>query len=137
MATQNANRLSKKPYSAAEGDASFFTSSFVAVATPIADVIRWAQMPAGVEIVNVELVNDALGASTTLNVGFEYVDSSVGSAEPAAFQAAASKVSAGKSSGAFHPRTFNDDIYITSTVAGGAITGKVSAIIHYRSIGTL
>jgi hypothetical protein len=137
MAYQNANRFLKKPYSAAEGDASIFTSSIVAAAIQIGDVIRFAEMPPGVEIIDAQLVNDPLGGSTTLNLGFEYVDSTVGSAEPTAFQAAASKASAGKTSGAFHPRTFNDAIIITSTVAGAAITGKVSAIITYKSIGTL
>ncbi len=137
MATIKASKLNRAPMNSAQGDACFFTSSVVLAAAAIADVVEFAQLPAGCEVIDVQLVNDALGASVTLNAGYRYVDSTVGAAAPAAFQAAASKSSAGKTPGAFHPVIFNDAIVITSTVAGAAATGKVTAIITYRFIGTM
>lgn len=137
MATLKANKLSKKVYSGEVGDASVFVTSYVAAAAQIADKIQWAQLPAGIEIVDISLVNDAMGASSTLNIGFEYVDSANGAAEPTAFKAATDVSTAGKQTTAFHPRYFADDVILTSVVAGGAITGKVSLIITYRFVGTL
>lgn len=137
MAAISASKLKRAPMNSAQGDACIFTSSVTLVAAAIADVIEFAQLPAGCEVIDVELVNDALGASVTLNSGYRYVDPAIGSAAPAAFQAAAAKTTASKTSGTFHPVIFNDPIIVTSTVAGAAATGKVTAIITYRFIGTM
>lgn len=137
MAAIKSSKLNRAPMNSAQGDLCAFTSSVVLAAAAIADVIEFAQMPAGCEIIDVQLVNDALGASVTLNAGYKYVDSTVGAAAPAAFQAAASKASAAKTSSTAHPAIFNDPIIITSTIAGAAATGKVTAIITYRFIGTM
>src|SRR5690606_17420859 len=115
MATIKSSKLNRAPMNSAQGDACIFTSSVTLAAAAISDVIEFAQLPAGCEVIDVQLVNDALGTSVTLNAGYRYVDSNVGSAVPAAFQAAASKSSAGKSSGTFHPIVFDDPIVITST----------------------
>lgn len=137
MAVIQSSKLRRSPINSANGDACIFTSSVSLAAAAIGDVVHFAQLPAGVEVIDVQLVNDALGASVTLNSGYAYVDPSIGAAAPAAFQAAAAKTSAGKSNGAFHPVIFNDPIIVTSTVAGAAATGKVTAIITYRFIGTM
>lgn len=137
MATITASKANRAPMNSAQGDLCAFTSSVTLAAAAIGDVVEFAKLPAGCEVIDVQLVNDALGASVTLNAGYKYVDSTVGAAAPAAFQAAAAKSTAGKSSGAFHPTVFNDPIVITSTVAGAAATGKVTAIITYRFIGTM
>jgi hypothetical protein len=137
MATITASKFNRAPANGDYGDANVFTSSATLAAAAIGDVIDFAKMPAGCEIIDVQLVNDALGASVTLNSGYRFINPDNGAAAPAAFQAAAGKSSAGKTSGVFHPVTFNDPISITSTVAGAAATGKVTAIITYRFIGTM
>lgn len=136
MPYQNAQKLSVIPKNGSNGDACMFTSSFQAAATPIADVIRFAKLPAGVEIVNVDLVHDAMGASSTLSVGYEFVDSADGAAAPAFFLPAAASTAAQKRPSANHPIELNAPSYITATIGGGAITGKVTAIIEYRFLGT-
>jgi hypothetical protein len=135
MAYVDSSKLRRAPANGEFGDLCTFPSSVVLAANPIADVIRFAQMPAGCEIIDVALVNDALGASVTLNAGYEYVRASDGAAVPAAFQAAAAKSAAGKSVGAFHPIEFDSPINITATIAGAAATGKVTALITYRFLG--
>lgn len=137
MATIRASKLNRSPMNSAEGDACVFTSSVTLAAAAIADVVEFAQLPSGCEVIDVQLVNDALGASVTMNVGYRFVDPANGAAAPTAFQAAGAKSTAGKTSGAFHPTMFNDPIVVTSTVAGAAATGKVTAVITYRFIGTM
>ena len=137
MANREGEKLKRKPASGEYGDACLFISKFVAAATPIADVVRFAELPAGCEVIDINLVNDALGASSTLSIGYEYVDSSVGAAAPAAFKAATTTASAGKLTTAFHPQMFNDNVYVTATVGGAAITGTVTVIISYRYVGTM
>lgn len=136
MANQDAQKFNVIPKNGEYGDACTFTSSFVAAATPIADVIRFAKMPAGVEIISVDLMHDAMGASSTLSVGYDYVNSADGSAAPAFFLAAAASTSKQKRFSAEHPIEFQVPTYITATVGGGAITGKVTALINYRFVGT-
>jgi hypothetical protein len=136
MANQNAQKLSVIPKNGSNGDACVFASSFQAVATPISDVIRFAKMPAGVEIIGVDLVHDAMGASSTLSVGYEFVDSADGAAAPAQFLAAAASTSAQKRPCAAHPIELQAPTFITATVGGAAITGKVTAIVNYKFIGT-
>ncbi len=137
MATLLAQRYARKPANGEWGDASIFSSSIILAAAPIADVINFASLPAGCEVINVELINDALGAGVTLNCGYAFVDPTNGTAVPAYYQAAASKATAGKTSSVAHPITHNDPTDVTATIAGGAATGKVTAIITYRFVGTL
>ena len=137
MATLNAQKLKKIPSNGQHGDACIFTSAIVLAAASVADVVYFAELPPYCEVIDVELVNDALGASTTFNCGYAYVDSTVGSAAPTAYQAAASKTSAGKTRGTFHPILHEHATYVTATLAGAAATGTVTAIIHYRYIGSM
>lgn len=136
MANIDSSKLKRTPINGEYGDTCTFTSSVTLAAGAIADVIRFAQMPAGCEIIDVALTNDALGAGVTLNAGYDFVRGADGVAVPAAFQPAASKAAAAKTVGAFHPVEFDSSIYITSTIAGAAATGKVTAQITYRFLGT-
>lgn len=137
MATLESSKLKVATYNGEDGNLSVADASYTAAAASIADVIRMVELPAGSRIVGVNVVNDALGASSTLACGYEYKDSANGSAAPAAFKAATATSSAGGFSGAFHPlATFQDPIYVTLTVGGAAITGKVSVIVYYESAGS-
>lgn len=135
MATINSSKVNRVPANGEYGDACFFPAPVTLTAAAIGDVIRFAKFPAGTEIIDVALVNAPLGASVTLNAGYEYVNSADGAAAPAAFQAAASKTSAGKTVGAFAPVEFDSPFFVTSTVAGAAATGLVTAVISYRFNG--
>lgn len=137
MAYREGTKLKRKPANGEYGDSCLFTSQFTGASTPVGDVIRFAEFPAGCEVIDVDIVNDALGASSTLSIGYEYVDSSVGAAAPAYFKAATATSAAGKIDGVAHPIQFNDSVFITATIGGAAITGLVTAIVSYRYVGVL
>lgn len=124
------------PKAGANGDACSFTSSFTFAAAEIGTRVEWAKLPPGTELQEVVLINDALGASSTLGVGELFDSTADGTTAAASLTAAASTASAGRIESAFHPRTYQVPVTITSTVAGAAVTGKVTAIIKYRYIGT-
>ena len=138
MATQEGTRLKRQVSNGEYGKVNIEHSSFTAAATPVADVIRFIELPAGAQVLNVKAVFDAMGASSTLSLGYEYVNPDDGSASAAGFKAATSTVSAGTFSSDAHPLpVFTAPVYITATVGGGAITGKVSLFVTYEQIGTM
>lgn len=134
MPKQLAPSLRTIPKNGEYGDANVFVSEFIAAATPIADVIMFAKMPAGCQILGVELINDALGTSSTLSIGTEEVASGV--ANPTALRGATASNNAGSIRSTVHPITLDVPTYITATIGGAAITGKVTALISYRFVGT-
>jgi hypothetical protein len=124
------------PKAGANGDACSFTSSITLSAAAISTRIEWARLPPGTELQEVVLVTDALGASSTLGVGELFDSTADGTTAAASLVSAASTASAGRIDSAFHPKVYNTPVTLTSTVGGAAATGKVTAIIKYRYIGT-
>lgn len=125
----------KSPIAGEYGDACTFTAKFTFASSAIGTRVEWAKLPAGTELIEVTLINDALGASTTLGIGELFDKAADGTTAAASLGAAASTATAGRRESAFHPRIYNSDVTITSTVAGAAATGVVSAIIKYRYVG--
>ena len=121
----------------ANGDANSFSSSITLAAAAIGSRIEFKELPAGTELQEVTLIHDALGASTTLSLGELFKSSDDGTTSATSLKAAASAASAGRQDSAFHPQVYNVPVTITATVAGAAATGKVTAIIKYRYIGTM
>lgn len=129
------NSFRKSPIAGEYGDACSFTASFTFAADAIGTRVEWAKLPPGTELQSVTLINDALGASTTLGIGELFDKTADGTTAAASLGAAAATSTAGRRDSAFHPRVYNSNVTITSTVAGGAATGVVSAIIKYRYVG--
>lgn len=129
------NRLKKTPIASTFGDSASMPCSMTFAATAVGEH-DFFELPAGAELFALGLVNDALGASTTMAYGYRYKDPANGSAAPAAFRAAAASTSAGATVVPIHPVVFDVPVIITGTLAGGAGTGKVTVTPMYRYLGT-
>lgn len=106
------------------------------------DVIQFFNLPNGARILDGYLANDALGASTTLSVGYAAHTNAAGttvSASAAAFLAATSTSSAARTdvaatialgSGSVVDAN-KDGMPITATLAGGSASGTIYLTIRY------
>ncbi|MFA5630339.1 MAG: hypothetical protein WC997_02405 [Porticoccaceae bacterium] len=136
MATINAPTLQDVQYSgpcplaAAHG-------KITLAAAPIADKVRLVKLFAGTKIHDLRMVNAALGASTTVSLGFEYVNGEAGGGA-AALLAATNTVSAASTpGGVIPPLTLAYDAYVTATIGGGAATGQLDVVLFIEPKGTL
>lgn len=106
------------------------------------DVIEMFVLPDGARLLTGSLAHDALGASTTLSVGYAAHTNAAGtavSASAAAYKAAAASTSAAKNdilatlalgSGS-ETDTNEDGVAITVTMGGAAGTGTIELTIMY------
>lgn len=97
--------------------------------------IELEELPAGVELHNMSIVNDALGAGVTLAMGELFATASDGTTSANSLKAATAASTAGRISGDFHPKLLTTKRRPTITTAGGAATGKISVILNYVFIG--
>lgn len=130
-----AQGFSKMPMAGPYGNSSLVARSITLAAAAIATGIDFIELPPGTKLNDVKLINDALGASTTLSVGLRYPNAD-GTDSATALLAAASTSSAGARTGAFHPMTFDTPLVVTGTVGGAAATGKVTLHVIYEYVGT-
>lgn len=132
MATINAPSLQDTQYS---GDCPLAVAhGYTALAAAaIADKVRLVKLYAGTKVHGIKLVNAALGAATTVSLGFEYVNGEAGGSATALL-AATSTVAGGATLGVGAPMVLAYDAYITATVGGGVATGQidVSTTFEFR-----
>jgi hypothetical protein len=133
MATLNAPTLQDTQYS---GDAPLAAvhGEFTFAATPANDVIRLARLYAGTKIVDLKLINAALGASTQVSLGFQYVNGEAGGGA-AALLAATATSTAGTTRAPGTPVTLAFDAFLTATLTGGSATGKIDVLGLYKFEG--
>jgi len=106
------------------------------------DVIEMFNLPNGARVIDGYLAYDALGASTTLSVGYAAhtdADGATVSAAAAAYLAATSTASAGRTdvcatialgSGSVTDAD-KDGVPVTVTMGGASGTGTIQLVIHY------
>lgn len=116
------------PFAAAHGQATLASAA-------IGDKVRLNKLFAGTKIYGVKLVNAALGASTTVSVGFEYVDGQAGGGAAALIAATSTASAAVTREGATAPVTLAYDAYVTATVGGAAATGQIDTVVTYEFKG--
>ena len=116
--------------------------TYEASALASGDVIEMFVLPDGARLLTGTLAHDALGASTTLSVGYAAHTNAAGtavSASAAAYKAAAASTSAAKNdilatlalgSGS-ETDTNEDGVAITVTMGGAAGTGTIELTIMY------
>lgn len=133
MATINAPSLQDVVYS---GECPLANAhGYITLASvPIADKVRLNRVYAGTKIFDVKLVNAALGASTTVSLGFEYVNAEAGGGA-AVLLAATATSSAGATRNPAAPITMEFDAFITATIGGGVATGKLDVVTTYEFKG--
>ncbi|WP_025915804.1 hypothetical protein [Herminiimonas sp. CN] len=135
MATINAPTLQNVQYSGDDGSA-FAHGQITLAAAQIADKVRLVKLFAGTKIYCAKMINAALGASSTISLGFEYVNAEAGGGA-AALIPATSTAAIAKTDSIVAPVTLDYDAYITATVAGAAATGQFDAVISFEHRGTL
>jgi len=116
--------------------------TYEASALASGDVIEMFVLPDGARLLTGTLAHDALGASTTLSVGYAAHTNAAGtavSASAAAYKAAAASTSAAKNDilatlalgSGTETDTNEDGVAITVTMGGAAGTGTIELTIMY------
>lgn len=133
MATINAPTLQDTQYSG-EAPVAFAHGKAVLAAAAVADKVRLFKLFAGSKIHDLRMVNAALGASTTVSVGFEYADGQAGGGA-AALLAATSTAAAASTRMAVAPVELAYDAYVTATIGGAAATGQLDVDVTFEFKG--
>ena len=133
MATINAPTLQDVQYS---GDcpSAFAHGAVTLAAAAIADKVRLVKLYAGTKVFEANMINAALGASTTVSIGFEYVNGEAGGSATA-FIPATSTASAARVESAVKPIVLAYDAYIIATVGGAVATGTLDVIVSFEFKG--
>lgn len=134
MATINAPSLQDTQYSG-ECPLANAHGYMTLAAAAVGDKVRLNKLYQGTKIYDVKLVNAALGASTTVSLGFEYVDGQAGGSATALLPATSTAAAAGTRSGAVAPITLEYDAYIIATIGGAAATGKIDSVVTFEFKG--
>lgn len=135
MATINAPSLQDTQYS---GDCPLAAAHgyITLAAAQVDDKVRLTKLYAGTKIYGAKMVNAALGVSTTVSLGFEYVNGEAGGGAAAIIAATNTAAAAVTREGATAPITLRYDAYITATIGGAAATGQLDSVITYEFKGT-
>lgn len=135
MATINAPTLLDTQYSGT-GPLAVAHGQVTLAAAAINDKVRMVKLYAGTKIFSVDAIFADMGTSTTLDLGFEYVNGEAGGSATAFATAIDTGTAAGTSSKVFAPVTLAYDAYIIATVKGGASTGALDVVTTFEFKGT-
>jgi hypothetical protein len=146
MATFNAPDLStKNRHMGGYGNAVVVYGSVTPAAGAVGDVYRPLIIPGGLDVTDIDIVNDDLDTSGTptlaCKIGFAPVNTNDGpTADDAYFSTSGNGLfrSAGRTSLAFQPLKFERPVFLTITVTAAAATfsaGRVTAIVKGDGIG--
>lgn len=116
------------------GNACSVVYTFAFAAAAIGSRVELDTFPAGTELQEIEVINDNLGASTTLSIG-ELFATGDGTTSANSLKAATATSAAGKIDGNFHPRILPKPMTPTLTVGGAAANGNISVIVRYSYVG--
>lgn len=135
MATFNAPSLQDTQYS---GDcpAAFAHGAYTFAAEAAASKVRLLKLFAGTKIYSAKMINAALGATTTVSLGYEYVNAEAGGGAAALIAATATDAAA-RTDSIKAPITLAYDAYITATTAVAAVTGQFDVVIGFEHRGNL
>lgn len=136
MAQIIASTMKNTPYNGEEGNKSSDHGAHLLASAAIADTVDLLTIPGGSKLLDVAMINAALGTSTTVSLGWRYKDGTVGGSATALL-IATSTAAAAKTPSAFAPITFAKDVVLYGTVAGGVATGQLDVVTGYIFQGTL
>jgi len=128
MATFQALSIKRQVYQGEDGNLSVEIGDITLAAAgngAVGSVIEFIELPIGIQIVGVDIINEALGAGVTVAV----------SCGATVLVAAASKAAAGAATSPIFPYLTTDTQKVTAVIAGAAATGKLSIAVRYRAIG--
>jgi len=139
MPYQDAPDLRKQIPAAGEHGNTYNTVQTITLAAAaIADVFRFAKVPSNSRLLDLEVINTASTAATTMSFGYENADGT--GAVPAHFTAAKSLAAASRiraDSVNAPVVTGGQDVYITGTLAGAsiAVATTITVRVTYEHIG--
>lgn len=133
MATINAPTLKNTAYSGVSAAAYFHGKDTLAAAAS-GTVVRLGKLFAGTKIMDMRMINAALGTSTTVKVGFEYVNGEAGSDDDGLLAATATNAAASTRMSAA-PVTLQYDAYLIATIGGAAATGALDVVVEFEPQG--
>lgn len=124
-------------FSGAFGNLSVAVFPYTAAAAQINDVIYLGQLPKYATVVGVTLYNAALGASTTVDVG--YLTAEIGGVLVAdddywiaAKDTSSAAITLHSALATAVPKEFSESVFVTATVEGGVATGLITVVVYYR-----
>ena len=134
MATINAPSLLDTQYS---GDCPLANAhGYITLASAqVGDKVRLNKLYAGTKVYDVKMVNAALGASSTVSLGFEYANGESGGTATAFLAATSTASAAGTRESTVAPLVLAYDAYIIATVGGAAATGQLDTVVTYEFKG--
>lgn len=116
------------------GNLSVASGGKTLAAAAIADTVDLLKIDGPVEIEDVHMINAALGAATTIALGWRYQDGTAGGGAAVIFAAAATNA-AGRVNMDKAPHKTNKSIVIYATVGGGVATGRIDIAARYKPLG--
>lgn len=97
--------------------------------------IEMGIIPAGLEVTDLAIVTDNLGAGTNVDVGYRYVDPDNGSDDPDYWGNYTTAAAAKKNSSA-KPVRFEDEVILVATLIGGECSGELIVMPEAVTRGT-
>lgn len=133
MATFNKAVVDKRPvFAGTWGNGSVGIFTYTATGEAIGSEIIFGKVPRAAIVYSVKLVNAALGASSTIKVGYRTAEiGGVLAANDAYWLAATGTSTAASTASIAAPKQMDEEVYIIGTTAGGTITGVVSVVVEY------
>ena len=134
MTVIKAGTRRKQLYNGTHGNLSAETLKATLNAAAIGDEVEMGVIPAGTEVIRLETVFDALGAGSSIDLGYRYVDEENGSTD-LTYWGNQSTASEGNGSHQSKPKRFEDAAILVATVKGGTATGELFVIPHWIGRG--
>lgn len=133
MATYNKGVVDKRPlFAGTWGNNTVGVYTYTAAGEAIGSEIIFGKVPRNAIVHSVKLVNAALGASSTIKVGYRTSEvTGTLLADDDYWLAATATSSAASTASAAAPKQFDEEVYITGVTAGGTVTGVVSVVVEY------
>lgn len=136
MTTYVSNQFQKPAYSGQDAYA-VAHGGFALPGAQIGDKVRLRTLYAGTFITDAKIVNAALGAGTTVSLGFEYTDGSDGVLDDASLIPATATNAAGCTRSNVAPILLTKDAYLVAVIGGGVATGQIDAVVGFEFRGSL
>lgn len=131
MATQAAKSLGYQvPMAGEYGNLAVAIASITLAAATNGDLFRFLKLPANVRLLDLQVVNAAGSADTTMKFGYEHVDGSSGD-DDAYFAAAKAIATAGRirADAAKPPKLVDREVFITGVLGGANIATETTITV--------
>ena len=136
MAKFIAFTMMNNQYTGEEGNRSADHGSFNMNAA-IGDTIDLLTIDAGTKFIGGKMINAALGAGSTISIGYRNLDGSAGAGTATSFIPATSTAAAGKTDYLGAPIVFTVPVVLYATVGGSAAAGQLDFVTDFIFQGDL